>query len=57
MFNILGYYYYIDSELRRDEAQEKIKKLEKEAKELKRKIEEMRKEKKDNDKVYRMEIF
>ena len=49
MFNILGYYYYIDSELRRDEAQEKIKKLEKEAKELERKFEEMKKEKKDND--------
>ena len=49
MNNILGFYYYIDSELRRDEAQEKIKKLEKEAEELERKIEEMKKEKKDND--------
>lgn len=49
MFNILGCYYHIYSELRRDEAQEKIKKLEKEAKVLERKIEEMKKEKKDND--------
>lgn len=49
MSNILGYYYYIESVLRREEAEERIKKLEKEAKELERKFEEMKKEKKDND--------
>ncbi len=49
MSNILGYYYYIESKLREEEAEERIKKLEKEAKELERRIEEKKKETEDND--------
>lgn len=49
MHNILEWYYFIENECRREQEEERIKKLEKEARKLEERLEKMKKEKKDND--------